>query len=1003
MSTTPSGTLSIHDNIITNLTTANNSLSTFYPYYLYTTSGTARIDFYNNILSNINYPAAYNNTTNAGIYMPQPGIFNIYHNTIRVSATSSGTNFGYTGILYSPSSQLDLRNNIINVNVTPGSGGYSVALRRTSTSGAGVSPTNFLGTSNANIYYTPAATTSWLYAEGASATGMTNAFNLANDPNFNTPCGLFKSFAGHDAASFTENNLVAGTFSGTYAPTGISFAEKGAVPTTPPTVTDFLNVTRGAVADMGAIEFNGTSLDQAPPIISYTPVPVQSYCVTTPTLVATITDNSGVNNTTGTAPRLYYKKSSENNVFSTAAGANTNTFNGWKYVEATTVSGSTYTFNFDYSKLTSSVGPGDSITYFVIAQDNATPINAGATVVSFPLCPGSVALGTGHGPINASPKPHGFKVLPTPTFRADAFPGSVCLSGSAVVSVFPVPVGATVQWQTATMTGAFSNIAGATNITYQTPVTSTTTRYRAIIFCGTFTLATSTIDTFIVANPSIVSTTGATRCGYGSLTLAATGSPFTVGKWYTTATGGTSFHSGNSYTTPNINSSVTYYVGANTPNASTEIVSLLPPVPYTYGGLAGSGIWIRFRNPATNFYSTTVYPYNANGSFRVELLDSTGGSFSPAQGGPFIYPHPSLPPISVSGGSGATPVVLPLSWNNVPAGHHQLVMTHVTGTPYCNMEYIPRSSPAANFPFNSPSGNASITAGIYSGVTYYYANFYHNVIGADCEGSAPRVPVTATITPAPNTTATSPGSPGICLGSCTTIGATSANTSYIYTWTPGPLSGPSHTVCPTTTTTYFVTSTDPFTGCVDFDSIKLFVNPVPAPPTITPTNPTICEGSSVILRGNAPPGSSGVQQVGSGTTSNTGPHNPYYGGWEASHAQYLIKQADMIAAGIKPGQLTSLAFQSSASGYVNDNFEIKLANVSLAAVPATIGCPAGLTTVYTHVGTVTPAATGWMTYVFNGSTFNWTGGDLLVDVQHQNCMTCPEVAAAAPAGVAVPV
>ena len=138
-----------------------------------------------------------------------------------------------------------------NVNVTPAGTGFTTALRR-NTGSAGVTPTNFLGTSNGNIYYAPTAANSWLYGEGTSAAGMVNTYSLTNDPNFNTPCGLFKSFMGHDQASFTENNLIAGAFPGTYVPTGTSYAEKGAVPTSFPAVlTDFMGVTRGAVADMG--------------------------------------------------------------------------------------------------------------------------------------------------------------------------------------------------------------------------------------------------------------------------------------------------------------------------------------------------------------------------------------------------------------------------------------------------------------------------------------------------------------------------------------------------------------------------------------------------------------------------------------------------------------------------------------------------------------------------------------------------------------------------------
>jgi hypothetical protein len=973
------GFLKIHDCILSNLTTASTGL-TWYPFYLYSSSATTPVTFYNNFLTNINLPAAYANTNSCGIYLASTAPYTLYHNTIRINpGIPGGAGYGFTGIYYPSTAILDLRNNIINVNVTPTSGGYTTALRR-STGSAGVTPSNFMGTSNANIYYAPNVTNSWLYGEGTSAGTMVNTYNMTNDPNFNTPCGLFKSFMGHDQASFAENNLAVGSLAATYVPAGTSYAEKGAVPTANPTVTtDFAGVTRGAVADIGALEFNGSALDNAPPIISYTPIPVASYCSTAPTLTATITDNSGVNNTmstptvTGNAPRLYYKKSSELNAF----GANNSSTNGWKWVEPTSIAGSTYIFDMNYSLLTSSVGPGDSIMYFVIAQDLASPVNAGASVIGFPVCPGSVQLGSTHAPTNSAPVPNGFKILNTPLFSAKAFPGSSCGPGSTVYNINPTPVGAAVQWQSATLTGAFSNISGATNPSYSTPTNTATTRYRALILCGSSTLATTAVDTFVIAAPAIINTVGDTVCGYDTMFLSANVTPFTTAKWYTTSTGGTSFYSGNTYKVNPRTSSVTYYVSANTPNASTEMVSKTPPVAYTYSSLDGAGLEMRFRNPATNFYSTTVYPWNASGSFNVELRDSLDNPIPGYSAGPF----------TVSGGAGTTPVVLQLNWKNIPAGRYWLVQTNISGSPYLNMEFN-----SLTYPYNSPSGNVSILSGRYS-TSAYYAFFYYNIVGADCESSAPRVPVTGTVNPAPAITVSSPNVPGICLGNSATLNVASPNTSYVFTWTSRPasttLTGATQTITPTATATYDLVAFDPYTGCKNYDSVRINVNPVPNPPTISPTNPTTCGGKPVQLIATAPPGSSGVQTIGTGTVVLNSPPNPFYGFYTGNRSQYLIKSAELFAAGVKPGQLTSLAFQAAATGFTLNNFEIRLANVSLAAINTSITCFTGMTLVYTQAS-FTPPASGWATFVFNQpTTFMWSGGDLVVDVANINCPNCP--------------
>jgi len=222
---------------------------------------------------------------------------------------------------------------------------------------------------------------------------------------------------------------------------------------------------------------------------------------------------------------------------------------------------------------------------------------------------------------------------------------------------------------------------------------------------------------------------------------------------------------------------------------------------------------------------------------------------------------------------------------------------------------------------------------------------------------------------------------------------TSPNTSYVYTWTTKPVSGTltgtPQTVTPTSSTTYELTATDPYTGCINFDTVRINVNPVPNPPTIAPTNPTICGGKAVQLIGSTPPGSAGIQTIGTGTTSNTGMPIPYYGFYTGTRSQFLIKSSELLAAGVKPGQLTSIGFQSSATGFSLQNIEIRLANVSMASVPSSITCAPGLTLVYT-LASFTPPSSGWTTFAFNTpNQFFWTGGDLLVDWLNMNCPGCP--------------
>ena len=123
------------------------------------------------------------------------------------------------------------------------------------------------------------------------------------------------------------------------------------------------------------------------PVISYTLLG-QSSCVTTRTFTATITDIDGVNTTPGTKPRVYYKRTGD---LDTWLG-NTSATNGWKFAEATNTS-SPFSFTIDYSLLSGGVTSGQTIQYFVIAQDLAATPNIGVgSATSFNVAPTSVAL-----------------------------------------------------------------------------------------------------------------------------------------------------------------------------------------------------------------------------------------------------------------------------------------------------------------------------------------------------------------------------------------------------------------------------------------------------------------------------------------------------------------------------------------------------------------------------------------------------------------------------------
>lgn len=91
-------------------------------------------------------------------------------------------------------------------------------------------------------------------------------------------------------------------------------------------------------------------------------------------------------------------------------------------------------------------------------------------------------------------------------------------------------------------------------------------------------IATSSILTIA----SITSSTPATRCGTGSVTLQATSNTGTV-NWYSVPTGGTPIGNGNTFVTPNLTSTTIFYASANSggcPDTSrVPVTASVTPIP----------------------------------------------------------------------------------------------------------------------------------------------------------------------------------------------------------------------------------------------------------------------------------------------------------------------------------------------------------------------------------------------------------------------------------------
>lgn len=143
---------------------------------------------------------------------------------------------------------------------------------------------------------------------------------------------------------------------------------------------------------------------------------------------------------------------------------------------------------------------------------------------------------------------------------------SICFGRSTTLSLPTATTGAGIsyQWQSSP-DGVlpYTNITGATSSTYvATP--SGPTFYRCIVTCSSGPSSATSSPIQITFTNSVTSTSGATRCGTGTVSLSATGTAGATMRWYAAASGGAPLGSGSPFTTPTIGSTTTYYVASET-------------------------------------------------------------------------------------------------------------------------------------------------------------------------------------------------------------------------------------------------------------------------------------------------------------------------------------------------------------------------------------------------------------------------------------------------------
>lgn len=376
----------------------------------------------------------------------------------------------------------------------------------------------------------------------------------------------------------------------------------------------------------------------------------------------------------------------------------------------------------------------------------------------------------------------------TPAGRCDT--GTVVLGAAASSG--------TLSWYAAATGGS----ALGTGTSFTTPSISTTTTYYVEAANNGCSSARTPVIATVTTTPTLVSTTPASRCDAGQLTLGATAAGGNT-LWYNMATGGTLLSGSNNYVTPVLGATTTYYVEANSGNCSTPrtpVVATINTTPtitattpasrcdsgtVTLGATASAGTlsWYAAASGGSAFGTGATFTTpNISGTTTYYVEAATGTCTSART--------------AVTATINVTPTVTGTANSRCDAGTVSLSASATAGT----ISWYAGASGGAAL----GSGTTFVTPSI-SNTTTYYAE----AVNGTCTSA--RIPVVATVNISPTITSTTPAT--ICGGDTFTISAAaSAGTLAWYNVATGGLvqgTGNTYSLSNwTTTTTFYVQATD---------------------------------------------------------------------------------------------------------------------------------------------------------------------------------------------------
>lgn len=508
----------------------------------------------------------------------------------------------------------------------------------------------------------------------------------------------------------------------------------------------------------------------------------------------------------------------------------------------------------------------------VFATSSYSNVHQGSFQVPMNAVPGVTRLRVGwHGTSTTGPtgpcqtgmngefEDYAFKVVALPDCSSVTTPvawnivldkDTLCVTGDVNLSVSEMVMASNVTYQfQESLDGVAWNNIGVANTTGEASVVgvSAPTYFRVKWLCNNTEVTTSGVKTVYITNPEITSTTGASRCGPGVVTLSAVATEGEI-RWYDDALGTNLLNTGANFVTPFLGATTTFWAAAGSGGSGIND-SLIASV----GGTNGCGGGAMFNLTPESDLNIDSFLAVATGSGAVvKVFYRVGGYVGVTTNAAAWTLHETFN-MSYTTGNVMIPLTNPIELTaNTTYGIYisynaKYTNATPTNTTYANTDLV----------FTGGDGLCSEFGGVNVG-RIFNGTIHYSMSG--CEGNL--VPVDATINPA--ATITGNAHAVVCADDIVPITITAGVNDYpSITYTPiANLYTDAQATVPYVlgthaTTLYFksavpgehfvyISGTNTITECNGVDTLPIFVQP--GQPELLTLNDTICYGEDLEIQ-----------------------------------------------------------------------------------------------------------------------------------------------------------